>query len=422
MAPNTRLEVEIKTLGGRGDGVADTPRGRVYVPYTLPGDRVGVRLGAAAGDGHAAELVELIASGPARIEPPCRHFHDCGGCALQHVAADFYADWKREQVIAALRRRDLPTDMVAPLVRVPPQDRRRADLVARKVGRQLLLGFHRRGSHKIVDLAECPVLQPALVVLFEPLRALLAGLLPAGAAVEAKLTLTDNGVDLLLDGLAATSAAARETLAAFAETQDLARLVLRDRDAGFEDPIARRRAPLLRFGGVAVELPPAAFLQASPAAEAAMAAEVLAAALGAGRIADLYAGLGTFGLPLSATAEVQAYESEARLIAALQAAANRARRRLKAELRDLVRRPLDATELNSFDAVVFDPPRAGAREQAAELAKSKVPLVVGVSCAPGTFARDARLLVDGGYRLTRVLPVDQFLWSPHVELVATFRR
>ena len=198
--------------------------------------------------------------------------------------------------------------------------------------------------------------------------------------------------------------------------------MLRDRDAGFEDPIARRRAPLLRFGGVAVELPPAAFLQASPAAEAAMAAEVLAAAQGAGRIADLYAGLGTFGLPLSATAEVQAYESEARLIAALQAAANRARRRLKAELRDLVRRPLDATELNSFDAVVFDPPRAGAREQAAELAKSKVPLVVGVSCAPGTFARDARLLVDGGYRLTRVLPVDQFLWSPHVELVATFRR
>ena len=416
------LEVEIKSLGGRGDGVADSPLGRVYVPFTVPGDRIGVRLGAPAGDGHAAEMVELMVPGPARAEAPCPHFHDCGGCALQHLDAAYYADWKRGQVIAALQRRGLPTDMVAPLRQIAPHDRRRADLVARKVGPAVLLGFHRRGSHKIVDLDLCLVLDPRLVALFPALRALLAQALPAGHSVDLKLTLTAAGVDLLIEGLAAPDLAGREALAEFAAAQDLARLVLRDPASRHDETIAQRRAPELRFGGVAVVPPPAAFLQASPAAEAAMTAEVLAAVDGARRVADLYAGIGTFSLPLSAAAEVLAVEGEAALAAALQTAAHRAGRRVKVEQRDLVRRPLTGVELERFDAVVFDPPRAGAREQVVELAKSKVPLVVAVSCAPSSFARDARLLVDGGYRLQRLLPVDQFLWSPHVELVAIFRR
>ena len=416
------LEIEIAALGGRGDGVADTAAGRVYVPYTVPGDRVGVRLGPAVGDGRAGELVELLAAGVARVDPPCPHFHDCGGCAMQHVANGFYAGWKCEVVKSALARHGLGGVAVAPLARVAPGDRRRADFVARRVGDKILLGFNRRASHKIVDIDRCLVLDPRLVALLTPLRELLGAFLAQGAGLDVKATMTDGGVDLLFEGAAVPTLAQRETLAAFVRDQGLARLSLRDRANEFLDVIAIPRPARVRFGEAAVDLPAGSFLQASPAAEAILAGAVAEAVRGAGRIADLYAGCGTFSLPLSAQAEVLAVENDAALAAALQAAANRAGRRLRVERRDLERRPLAAKELDSFGAVVFDPPRAGAKAQAAALAESKVPVVVAVSCAPPSFARDARLLVDGGYRLDRVLPVDQFVWSAHVELVGVFQR
>ncbi|HYM31870.1 MAG TPA: hypothetical protein VEU47_11245 [Candidatus Cybelea sp.] len=422
MARSFTQEVEIARLGGQGDGVADTPRGRLYVPYTVPGDRVGVRVGKPAGDGRAAEMIELLCAGASRVEPPCPHYHDCGGCVLQHVADGAYTAWKRDLVVSALARHGLADVEVLPLQRVAAGDRRRADLVGRKVGGRVLLGYHRLMSKRIVDIGACLVLDPRLVALIAPLRALLDGLLASGAALNASMTVTESGIDLLLEGLQSIGLEQREALARFADVQDLARLSVREARQRQAETIVKRRAPVVRFGNVAVEPPPDAFLQASPAAEAVMLAAVSAAMQGRRRIADLFAGLGTFALPLSAGADVLAVEDDAALTAALQTAANRAGRDVKVERRNLQRNPMTADELARFDAVTFDPPRAGAKEQAAALAQSRVPLVAGVSCAPGSFARDAKLLAAGGYRLERVLPVDQFVWTAHVELVGVFRR
>lgn len=417
-------ELMIESVGARGDGIASDDNGPVYVPYTVPGDRVRVRLGGKRGEGRAAELLEVLSPGPGRTKPVCRHFGRCGGCALQHLADEPYADWNREQVTTALHRRGFMHVDVRPVVRTPPGGRRRADvaLLLRRDGRAVV-GYHERASHHVIDVTECPVLDPALVALLEPLRALSAEVLRPGKRASAVATVTDAGVDLLLDPGRALDLAAREALAAFAEETDLARLSARDTDAGFIDPVARRRPAIHRFAGVAVEPPPGGFLQASPAAEAALSTVAVETMAGAARILDLFSGCGTFTFPLADKAAVHAVDGDKDLIAALQSAADKAMRNtVTTEVRDLFRRPYLADELNRFDAVLFDPPRAGAKTQAAQLAASAVPVVVGVSCNPATFARDARLLADGGYRLTDVTPIDQFLWSPHVELVGIFRR
>ncbi len=417
------IEGRIERLGAQGDGIMESPAGRCYVPYTVPGDRVMVRLGRPKGDGIAAQLREVLEPGPDRVEPPCPHFHACGGCALQHLADPAYAAWKRDLVVRALARHGLGEVEVAPLVRTAPGSRRRADFVARRVGAAVLLGFHEAESRRIVDLQTCLVLAPELVALMAPLRAALAPLLRPGQSLDARATLTESGIDLALVSELPADAATRAGLADFAAAADLARLALLRPDGEGEDVVVRR-TPLLRFGDVPVTPPAGGFVQASAAAEAALVAEVLAGVGEARRVADLYAGCGTFSFPLAARAKVHAVEGDRAALAALQAAAIAAglAGRVNAERRDLARSPLAAAELDRFDAVVFDPPRAGAREQAAELARSKVPAVVGVSCSPASFARDAALLAAGGYRLMRLAPVDQFLWTPHVELVGTFRR
>lgn len=420
MARSFTREVEIERLGARGDGVAQTSQGPVFVPYTAPGDRVGIRLGKPVDQGFAGELLELHVPGPDRVDPPCPHFHDCGGCALQHLDLAFQARWKQGVVETALSRRNLEAGAVQPIQSVAPGDRRRAEFVARRVGTGVILGFNRRGSSKIVDLQSCLVLAPPLVALLPGLRALFTGLLASGATLEAHATLSDTGIDLLLSGLT-PDLEAREALGAFAEAADLARISLRHPDGA--EIVTMRRAPVVHFAGVPVALPQGAFLQASPVAESLLRDAVLQAVGGStGPIADLFCGLGTFALPLSAAGPVFAADGEAAPVQALQQAAGRAGKPVRAEVRDLVRRPLPAKELDRFATVVFDPPRTGAREQAQEIAQSKVPLVVGVSCSPATFARDARILVDGGYRLEQVIPVDQFVHTPHVELVGVFRR
>lgn len=420
MARSFTREVLIERLGARGDGVAQTSQGPVFVPYTAPGDRVGIRLGKPVDQGFAGELLELHAPGPDRIDPPCPHFHDCGGCALQHLDSAFQARWKQGVVETALSRRSLDAGIVQPIRSVAPGDRRRAEFVARRVGAGVIIGFNRRQSSKIVDLQSCLVLAPPLVALLPGLRALFTRLLGSGATLEAHATLSDTGIDLLLSGLE-PDLEAREALGAFAEAADLARISLRHPDGA--EVVTMRRSPVVHFAGVPVALPQGAFLQASPVAEGLLREAVLqAVGASTGPIADLFSGLGTFALPLSAAGPVFAADGEAAPVQALQQAAGRAGKPVRAELRDLVRRPLTARELDRFATVVFDPPRAGAREQALEIAQSKVPLVVGVSCAPTTFARDARILVDGGYRLERVVPVDQFVHTPHVELVGVFRR
>ena len=428
MSLRTEIEVEIEEIGARGDGIAHLPDGtRVFVPYTVPGDRVVARVAAGDGEGVAARAVSWLAKGEARAEPPCRHFGTCGGCALQHMAPNFYADWKRQLVETALHRRGFDIVPVARIVTAEPATRRRADFAAVRRKTDVLLGFNARASHHVIDLAECPVMVPAIAALLVSLRALLLDLLKPGEKAGVDVTVTDSGLDVVFETAIALGAGGREKLATFAETHDLARLSRRHPNARAAETVVERRPVRMSFGGVAVDLPAGAFLQATQAGEAALTASVLDAVGRAPRVADLYAGCGTFTFPLArragGAAAVHAVDGVEPAIAALTRAAQRAGLgRVSAAVRDLARRPLNPDELRRFDAVVFDPPRAGAREQADALAHSSVPIVVAVSCNPATFARDARILVDGGYGLDWVRPVDQFLWSPHVELVARFER
>ncbi|HMA15452.1 MAG TPA: class I SAM-dependent RNA methyltransferase, partial [Kiloniellaceae bacterium] len=359
-----------------------------------------------------------------RVDPPCPFFGPCGGCALQHMADDAYAAWKQEQLVVALQRKGLAPEALHPLRRVAPGRRRRITWSARRTARGALIGYYERESHQLADIDTCLLVTPALDRLLAPLRALLERVL--AVPEEARLTAleSETGIDLLIDSRHALTLDGREALAAFAEANDLARVAWTD---GREEPtpLALRRDPILTFGGVPVLPPPGGFVQPTAEGEAILTELVMAAVpAGAETAADLYAGCGTFTFPLAERLQVYAAEGAEDALAALAAAARRSDRagRVQAEPRDLARFPVQADELSGGDVVVFDPPRGGAREQAAEIAASDVPVVIAVSCNPTTFARDARILVDGGYRLTEATPVDQFPWSGHLELVAVFER
>lgn len=409
------VELLIEAVGGEGDGVAAGP---VYVPFTLPGERV-----RATGGGDRRVLLDVLQPSPQRVEPPCPHFQTCGGCALQHWAHEPYLAWKVERLKTTLARQRIETE-VLPAFAAAPGTRRRLALHARKGSRQAArLGYKARKSWDLVEIAVCPIADPALQAALPALAALAAPLFEhPKSAPTLHVTLTATGLDVDISGVerksGGLSADARMTIAERAAAADLARVTL-DGEAAY-----LARLPQVRLGPAAVALPPGAFLQATPGAEAAMAAFVAEAAAGASRIADLYCGVGTFTFRLAQVAPVLAADFAPEAVRALTAAMATAPglKGVTAEARDLVRRPVLAAELKRIDVAVFDPPRAGAAEQAAELARSDVPRVIGVSCNPATFARDARTLIDAGFRLDRVLPVDQFLWSPHIELVGVFSR
>jgi 23S rRNA (uracil1939-C5)-methyltransferase len=405
-SPAEPVEVVVESLGGRGDGIAVRDGRRLFVPLALPGDRVRVRPGAAVEGGFRAEPVAWLERAP-RALPPCPHFGTCGGCALQHLPGDAYAAWIVERIRTALARRGLEAPIEPPRIS-PPGSRRRARLAYD--GRSL--GLRARRSRRVVDLAVCPVLRPELEAILSPLRDLLSGL--DGRVPEVSPTLTDAGIDLLLHAAGAPALADRERLAAFAESLDLARVTWGG------EPIVTRRPPSLRLGPLTVDVPPGAFLQATAEGEKALAAEVARGLEGARRVVDLFAGLGALTLPLLETgAAIRAVDADSGMIAALRGAA--AGHRVVAEARDLERRPLQPGELDA-DGVVLDPPRAGARAQAEALARAPVRRLVMASCHPPSFARDARILTGGGWRLQRVVPIAQFLWSAEVELAATFAR
>jgi 23S rRNA (uracil1939-C5)-methyltransferase len=429
-----QVELVIEGLGARGDGFASLDGRPVFVPFTLAGDRVRARLTGERGGGYKAEMLELLDAGPGRAEPPCRHFGTCGGCALQHLSDAAYGAWKRGLVAQALAQRGLHEVAVAALVRVAPGTRRRATLAAARDGANVVLGFHGRESHRVVDLESCLVLTPALTVLLPALRGALAPLLTPREVAVLTLCETETGIDLLIVSETAPNLPAREALAALAEAQDLARLSWAQlfgvgRSAAGAapepEPVVVRRTPLLRFAGVPVAPPPGGFLQPTAAGEAALVESLLAyLPEGAETIAELYAGCGTFTFHLAQRGRVHAVEREEAALAALWAAARRAGLAglITVTAQDLARAPVLAEDLAGGDCVVFDPPRAGAREQAAQIARSSVPAAVAVSCNPKTFARDARILVDGGFTLVEVTPIDQFPWTAHLELVASFRR
>ena len=404
--------VRIDALGHGGDGIAETPGGRIFVPFTLPGETV-----AAERDGSRGRLVEVLAASPLRVDPACRHFGTCGGCALQHMERDAYLAWKRETVARSLALAGVEA-VVDPVVAVPAASRRRAVLTALRIVRSVLLGFQRRGSNEIVAIEECPVLAPAIATRLGLLREIAAIALRPRRPGRITVLAADNGLDIALTGAAEPDARMLAALGGLGGEPSLARLTVDGRE------IFLSRRPELDSGGAALLPPAGSFVQASAAAEAAMAAAVLAHVGDGAPVLDLFAGAGTFTLRLARRSPVTAVEGEASLLAAIEAAVRRARglRPVTTRRRDLFRNPVSPRELNDFGAVVFDPPAAGARAQAEALAQSRVPRVAAVSCNPATLARDARILVDGGYRLERVLPVDQFVFSAEIEVVATFVR
>ena len=418
------VEVKIEEIAARGDGVGRAGDKRLYVPFTAAGDRVVARVGEVQGDGFAAHLVKLVEPGPGRAQPPCRHFGECGGCALQHLSDEAYLAWKQDLVRSALKRRNLPVERIEPIRPAAHATRRRADFTAIRRDEDMLFGFNARGSHRVIDLKECHVVLPEIEGLIAPLRACLTALLRPGEKVEVVVNATDNGLDLLLITTVSLGQGGKKRFSILAEQHDIARVSRRHPAESRAETLVERRPVRVTFGGVAVEVPPGAFLQATKAGETALTEVVVAGVGGAKRVADLFAGSGTFTFPLAhGGASVAAFDDNARLVQAVEQTAKAGRMtRISTKVRDLMTRPLAPPELGAYDAVVFDPPRAGAQAQSMALAKSRVPTVLAVSCEPATFARDARILVDGGYKLVRVLPVDQFLWSPHVELAALFKR
>lgn len=391
----------IVRVAARGEGISADGR---HVAFAAPGDRL---------------LPDnSVVPGPHHQVPPCRHFPACGGCQLQHLDEESYALFVRDRVLGALATQNLATEVLPALVS-PPRTRRRATLHAERRGRQVLLGFTETGSHRIVDMMECHVLLPELFALVAPLRTLLAAMLGERRA-DVHLAQTDRGVDVLITGSLGDKLAEVEALTGFAERHGLARLSV---DDGYGPETRWEPEPAtISFAGVPVALQPGAFLQATREGEAALVAGVKDAVGSAPIVADLFAGLGTFSLALAERAKVYAGEAAREPILALKAAASRAGRPVFAEHRDLYRRPLAPAELDRFSAVVIDPPRAGAREQAAAIAASKVPDVAYVSCNPSSFARDVKMMCESGYRLDWVQPVGQFRWSTHVELVARLSR
>ena len=407
------LEVRIERLGAQGDGLAQGPDGPLFVPFTLPGELVKV---AAEPGEPRAEALAILEPSPERVAPVCQYFGTCGGCALQHIEARAYLAWKREQVIAALASRGLEVP-VGEVRAVPLASRRRAAFTLGRTARGVAFGYRAARSHAIVDIAACPVLNSSIVGRLPKLKSLLAPLL--GGKREARVTVTeaDQGLDVAVEGIR-PSAGLFAKLAATGARIGAARITIDG------ESVILAGEPSVTLSGAQVRLPPGAFLQASRESDAVLAGLVKSGVGRAKRVADLFAGIGTFTFALAGSAEVDAFEQDEAAIAALTGAA-RTTPKLKPVRtfsRDLFRAPLSARELARYDAVVLDPPRAGARAQAKALAASKVPKVVMVSCNPGTCARDLRILVDGGYRITRVVPVDQFLFSPHIELVAELEK
>lgn len=401
-------EYSILRLGHQGDGIAEGP---VYAPRTLPGEQVSGVL-----DGSVLTDIKVLAPSDNRVKPPCRHYKSCGGCQLQHASDAFVADWKVEVVRTALAAQGLQAEM-RPILTSPPQSRRRAAIAVRRTKKGALAGFHGRASGVITEIPDCQLLDPALTAATPVAKALaeLGG--SRKGVLSVTLTLSEAGLDVAVQGGKPLDGPLEMALAQATEQHGLARL------AWDGEVIAMRHPPSQRFGAAKVLPPPGAFLQATKDGEQALTRAVFDIVGPAKQVVDLFAGCGTFSLPLAQRAEVHAVEGEAEMTQALDQGWRKSSglKQVTTEVRDLFRRPLMPDELTRFDAVVLDPPRAGAEAQVAELAQARSPVIAYVSCNPVTFARDAKILVQAGYALEWVQVVDQFRWSSHSELVGSFK-
>ena len=407
----------IDHVGHHGDGVAISRGGNIYVPYTLGGETVEV----GPVPGHhpdRRQLLKVETASRERVAPFCPHFGVCGGCAIQHWDAEAYRAWKRELVVTTLSQAGIDCD-VAPLVDAHGAGRRRITLHARMGTHDVLkVGYAAAGSHDIIPIDRCPILDPQLGGAIEAAWAIAEPLIAMGKPLDIQITATNSGLDVDVRGSGPVSSAMIALLSRIAGQHRLTRLTRHG------ELVLMRTPPVISMGAAQVMLPPGSFLQATIAGEAALAELVSEHCKRGKQIADLFCGVGPFALRLAAKSRIAAFDSDAASVAALQKAATSTSglKPVKAEARDLFRRPLMPQELRDYDTVVFDPPRQGAQAQATQLAASKVATLVAVSCNVTTFARDARILIDGGYRIDGVTPVDQFRHTPHVELVAAFRR
>lgn len=409
-------QLKISRIGHRGDGIADTNTGPVYVPYALPGETVTVE--PVAGHPDRRHLLSVDHASHERAAPVCKHFGICGGCAMQHWSLAEYLLWKRNLVVEAIGHAGLIAP-VEPIIDAHGKGRRRALLHARRGGGDILeVGFAAQRTHQIVAIDRCPILAPGLNGAVPAAWALAELLKPTSKPLDIHATATDSGLDIDMRGASPLSTKQTTAVARLAEQHRLARITRHG------ELVLQSEQPMLKVGRALVPLPPGAFLQATAEGEATLARLVSEHVGSAKRVADLFCGIGTFALRLAEKARVTAADTEASAIKALERAVamTSGLKAVETQTRDLFRSPIMAIELKAFDAVVFDPPRQGAEAQARELALSKVPVVVAVACDATTFARDARILIDGGYKLIAVTPVDQFRYSYHVELVAKFER
>lgn len=405
--------LKISRLGAQADGIADTEDGPVFVPFTLPGERVNASLA-----GKKADLVAVLEASPERVVPPCIHFGACGGCAIQHLQAESYRNWKRSILVDALRARRIDAE-VDPLVPCAPNTRRRAALTARKTEKGVLLGFNAALSHHIVDMQECHVLLPSIVERLDMFRALGGLVGRTDKPFRLLVTQTASGFDVAVEASGVLEGKPRQAVIDFCVKNGIARLSVDG------ETVIEPKKPVVMMDDIAVTPPSGGFLQAVEGAEKVMVQLVAAHLAKAKRVVDLFAGSGAFALRLARHSEVHAVEGDGPALAALDHAYRYASgmKKVTVEKRDLFRRPLTYKELDlTYDGLVFDPPRAGAEDQAKQIARSNVQRVAAVSCNPITLARDIQILIEGGYTLKRVVPVDQFLWSPHLEAVALLEK
>ncbi|WGJ13927.1 class I SAM-dependent RNA methyltransferase [Methylocapsa sp. D3K7] len=406
---HTRLTID--RLGRRGEGVAQGPDGLIFVPYALAGETVIAEI-----DGSRGTLIEVLTPSPDRITPFCRYYSRCGGCAVQALRVETYAQWKRDLVAEALQRAGLHAE-VAVLIDAHGAGRRRATFHARYPQGRAKTGFTQARTHDIVEIASCPVLASSLDEALPAARALAQTLAASDKPLDILVTATASGLDVDLKGHGPLGEAATQRLVKIALAHNLARL------SNHGEVVVSNRTPILTMGKAIVAPPPGAFLQATESGEDILAAKVCAHINGAKLVADLFSGIGTFALRLAEFAKVDAFDLEESALQALaKAACVKGLHQVAVTPRDLFTRPLCPAELERYDAIVFDPPRAGAEQQAKALAASQVPLIVAVSCNADSFARDAAILCAGGYQISKVEPIDQFRHTPHVEIVAGFRR
>jgi len=417
------LEVHVDHLGAKGDGVAKSDDKTYFVPFSVPGDHLVIKPLAKRGEGFASTIVEVKESGASRSTPPCPHYEKCGGCSLQHLEPEFHNQWKRDNVVKAFARQGLNPE-VLPLKSAPVGRRRRVSFEVIMAGGRPIFGFNAKQSHQVVPVDHCLLLLPEINALISPLETLLPSLLKSGERGDVVVSCINGTLDLVFALPGDLPLEKLERLSTFAETLDIGRISWNRHKGGMPETVVQRKPVQAIFGGVAVEIPAGSFLQPSADGENLLVEEVLKEIGGGTKIADLFSGCGTFTFPLSKNGLVHAFESSETMISSMELAAGRAKLggKITGTVRDLERQPLSAKELKEYDTVIFDPPRAGAQEQAQVFAESKIGNVIGVSCNPNTLARDSRLLVDGGFKIKSVVPIDQFPYSPHMEVVVVFRR